>query len=202
MVLLRQYLLLPLLSFLLLPGFYLNMLVLIFILVSRHCRFACSCCGFAYVLRGNEFMQSLLANFCYDSGWLHLFPCSFFYWSNFEPFSLQVLIDLNRCVGSLPLDLRTLLFFSPTPFSSASLGRRCWSSSMGSSSSSSLLASFTTLAQASLWAPLDVGSSGSLHGELHDSDDSVLQLICGFIQVCASVMCGGVHVCLAIWPGI
>ena len=52
--------------------------------------------------------------------------------------------------------------------------------------------------QASLWAPLDVGSSGSLHDELHDSDDSVLQLICGFIQVCASVMCGGVHVCLAI----
>ena len=126
----------------------------------------------------------------------------FFYWSNFEPFSLQVLIDLNRCVGSLPLDLRTLLFFSLMPFSSASLGRRCWSSSMGSSSSSSLLASFTTLAQASLWAPLDVGSSGSLHGELHDSDDSVLQLICGFIQVCASVMCGGVHVCLAIWPGM
>jgi len=69
---------------------------------------------------------------------------------------------------------------------------------MGSSSSSSLLASFTTLAQASLRAPLDVGSSGSLHDELHDSDDSVLQLICGFIQVCASVMCGGVHVCLAI----
>ena len=66
------------LSFLLLPGFYLNMLVLIFILVSRHCRSACSCCGFAYVLRGNEFMQSLLANFCYDSGLLHLFPCSFF----------------------------------------------------------------------------------------------------------------------------
>ena len=202
MVLLRQFLLLPLLSFLLLPGFYLNMLVLIFILVSRHCRFACSCFGFAYVLRGNEFTQSLLANFCYDSGLLHLFPCSFFYWSNFEPFSLQVLIDLNRCVGSLPLDLRTLLFFSLMPFSSASLGRRCWSSSMGSSSSSSLLASFTTLAQASLWAPLDVGSSGSLHGELHDSDDSVLQLICGFIQVCASVMCGGVHVCLAIWPGM
>ena len=130
------------------------------------------------------------------------FPAAFFYWSNFEPFSLQVLIDLNRCVGSLPLDLRTLLFFSLMPFSSASLGRRCWSSSMGSSSSSSLLASFTTLAQASLWAPLDVGSSGSLHGELHDSDDSVLQLICGFIQLCASVMCGGVHVCLAIWPGL
>ena len=79
MVLLRQFLLLPLLSFLLLPGFYLNMLVLIFILVSRHCRFACSCCGFAYVLRGNEFTQSLLANFCYDSGLLHLFPCGFFF---------------------------------------------------------------------------------------------------------------------------
>ena len=89
MVLLRQFLLLPLLSFLLLPGFYLNMLVLIFILVSRHCRFACSCCGFAYVLRGNEFTQSLLANFCYDSGWLHLFPCSFFLlkqlWAFFSP---------------------------------------------------------------------------------------------------------------------
>ena len=35
-------------------------------------------------------------------------------------------------------------------------------------------------------------------GELHGSDDSVLQLIRGFIQVCASMMCGGVHVCLAI----
>ena len=74
------------LSFLLLPGFYLNMLVLVFILVSRHRRSACSCCGFAYVLHMNEFMRSLLTNFCCDSGLLHLFPCNSFYWSSFEPF--------------------------------------------------------------------------------------------------------------------
>ena len=69
------------------------MLVLIFILVSRHCRSACSYCGFAYVLRGNEFMQSLLANFCYDSGLLHLFPYNFFLlkqlWAFFSPGSLR-----------------------------------------------------------------------------------------------------------------
>jgi len=84
------------LSFLLLPGFYLNMLVLVFILVSRHRRSACSCCGFAYVLHMNEFMRSLLTNFYCDSGLLHLFPCNFFYWRSFEPFSLHVLMDLNR----------------------------------------------------------------------------------------------------------
>ena len=87
------------LSFLLLPGFYLNMLVLVFILVSRHRRSACSCCGFAYVLHMNEFMRSLLTNFCCDSGLLtnfccdsgllHLFPCNFFLlkqlWAFFSP---------------------------------------------------------------------------------------------------------------------
>ena len=50
-----------------------------FILVSRHRRSACSCCGFAYVLHMNEFMRSLLTNFYCDSGLLHLFPCNFFY---------------------------------------------------------------------------------------------------------------------------
>ena len=77
------------LSFLLLPGFYLNMLVLVFILVSRHRRSACSCCGFAYVLHMNEFMRSLLTNFCCDSALLHLFHCSFFLlkqlWAFFSP---------------------------------------------------------------------------------------------------------------------
>ena len=165
MVLLRQFLLLPLLSFLLLPGFYLNMLVLIFILVSRHCRSACSCCGFAYVLRGNEFMQSLLANFCCDSALLHLFHCSFFFIEATLSLFLSRFswISTVCCVASLLLDLRTLFFYFLAPFSSASLSRRCWSSSMGSSSSSSLLATFTTLAQVSLWAPLDVGSSCSLY---------------------------------------
>ena len=85
------------------------------------------------------------------------------------------------CVASLPLDLRTLLFYLLVPFSSASLCWRCWSSSMGSLSSSSLLASFTALAKHNygpLWMSVPLVA---FIGELHSSDDSVLQLIRGFI---------------------
>jgi len=66
------------LSFLLLQDFYLNLLVLVFILVG-HRRSSWSCCGFAYVLGRNDFIPSLLANCCCDSGLLQLFSVVFFY---------------------------------------------------------------------------------------------------------------------------
>jgi len=65
------------LSFLLLQDFYLNLLVLVFILVG-HRRSSWSCCGFAYVLGRNDFIPSLLANCCCDSGLLQLFSVVFF----------------------------------------------------------------------------------------------------------------------------
>jgi hypothetical protein len=62
-------------------------------------------------------------------------PHCFFYWSiSGSPWTSVICY-----VASIPLDLRTLLFYPLASLSTASLGHRCWSSSTKSSSSSSLL---------------------------------------------------------------
>jgi len=47
-----------------------------------------------------------------------------------------------------------------------------------------------------LWMPVPLVAFA---GELHGSDDGVLQLARGFLWGRTSVMCGGVSMCLAIW---
>jgi hypothetical protein len=104
------------------------------------------CYGFAYVLCRSESVGLCLLSFaviliCFNSS-----PTAFLIEATLSFFiSGSPWISIVCCVGSLPQDLRTMLFYSLAPLSSAYLGCQRWSSSTESSSSSSLLA-FSALA--------------------------------------------------------
>ena len=169
-------------SFLLLLGFYLDFLILVFVLVRIMVDLIACAVDLLLFSRVNLcglcLLVFIVAPVCFSSH-----PAIFYIEAALSFFLFGFLwTSIICCIAKLPLDLRIMLFYMLASLSSASLGYHHWFSLTKYSSSSKLLGR--------LLYPSSKHHYGFLRtlvhlvafvGELHGGDNCVLQLAHGFL---------------------